>query len=172
MRVIILKEGGILHCDKIKQIISSVNWTQYETAYGNAAENIHYYVQTGDNRGYIPKVNQSLEDLFSDDKNVALQASHDLWCGLCHQHTYVYSAALPAYDILFLGLPNLDDELKVEILDIFMGFVVCISKNNSSDSWQGQLKSKLERDRAFFQMLISNKNEDISAFAENIVSEL
>lgn len=82
------------------------------------------------------------------------------------------SAALPAYDVLFYGLQNLDDELKVEILDIIMGFSICLSKDLPQNSWQGQLRAKMERDRTYFQTLISHANEDIAGFAQNIVEEL
>lgn len=156
----------------ISEKILAIDWRNFDTAYGNAAKDIPYYVPTGDDRGYVPNVAQSLLNLFLDDKRTALQASHDLWCSLCHQHSFLSSAALPAYDILFYGLQNLDDELKVEILDIIMGFSICVSKDLPKNSWQGQLRAKLEKDRTYFQMLLSNANEDIAGFAQNIVEEL
>lgn len=156
----------------ISEKILAINWRNFDTAYGNAAENIPYYVPTGDNRGYVPDIAQSLLNLFSGNNKAALQASHDLWCSLCHQHAFVSSAALPAYDILFYGLQNLDDELKVEILDIIMGFSICLPKDARKDLWQGKLRAKLEKDKPYFQMLLSHANEDIAGFAQNIVEEL
>ena len=157
--------------EEIRKAILAINWDDYETAYGNAAEDIPYYISIGDSRGCTPKVACSLMDLFSDDEKTALQASHDLWCGLCHQHAYVSSAALPAFDILFYGLINLSDPLKVEILDIFYGFAVCTSCG-SLNTWQGRLRSKLEEKRSYFQSLMKYQNEDIRSFAELIVEEL
>lgn len=77
-----------------------------------------------------------------------------------------------AYDILFYGLQNLDDELKVEISDIIMRFSIFLQKDFPKNSWQGQLRAKLEKDRAYFQVLISHTNEDIAGFAQSIVEEL
>lgn len=152
----------------ISEKILAVDWCNYETAYGNAAKDYPSYVSDG----YIPNVAQSLLNLFSDNKETALKASHNLWCCLCHQHSFVSSAALPAYDILFYGLQSLEDELKIEILDIVMGFTLCLSKNTSKTSWQGQLREKLEKDKPYYEKLMSHRNEDIAGFAENIVREL
>lgn len=161
-----------MNIDDIRVIIDSIDWSEYETAYGNADQDIPHYTNSGNKHNYTPKVSQSLLDLFSEDKETAMQATHDLWCGLCHQHAFVSSASLPAYDILFYALQCLDDDMKVELLDIFCGFAVCISKENSPGSWQGQLRSKLERDKAYFQTLTGHSNEDISGFSESIVEEL
>ena len=152
--------------------IAKIDWRNYDTAYGNAAEDIPHHVQAGEQRGYTPKIAQSLLDLFSGDKEAALQATHDLWCGLCHQHAFVSSASLPAYDILFYGLQNLNDDLTVELLDIFMGFAICICKGTPDCMWQGQLRAKLEKDKPFFHKLTSHNNEDIAVFSESIVAEL
>ena len=43
--------------------------------------------------------------------------------------------ALPACDVLMLGLQELDDELKVELLDIFLGFAVCTGRSAEAD-WE------------------------------------
>lgn len=156
----------------ISEKILAIDWHNFDTAYGNAAKDISYYVTNEDNHGYVPNVAQSLLNLFSGNKETALQASHNLWCSLCHQHSFVSSAALPAYDILFYGLQHLDDELKVEILDIIMGFAVCLSKDASKTSWQSQLRTKLEKDKPYFKALTLYTNEDIADFAQNIVQEL
>lgn len=160
-----------LHGEILKEI-AKIDWSQYETAYGNAAEDIPYYVSIGDGRDYMPKAPQSLADLFSSDKKRALRASGDLWAGLCHQHSYVSSAALPAYDILFYGLQNLEDNLKVELLDILTGFAVCTARNSPKDSWQGQLRVKLEQGKPYFQKLTLHPNEDLACFARYIVEAL
>ena len=151
----------------ISERILAIDWSKYDSAYGNVAEDIPDYLSDG----YIPNVPKSLLNLFSDDKETALQASHDLWCCLCHQYSFVSSAALPAYDILFYGLQNLEDDLKVEILDIIRGFVYCISKNTSKTSWQGQLREKMEKDKSYYEMLMSHPNEDIAEFAKDMMEE-
>lgn len=51
------------------------------------------------------------------------------------------------------GLKILDDDLKVEILDILMGFSICTGEENHADSWQGKLRSKLKEDMKYFQEL-------------------
>lgn len=150
--------------------IASIDWSAYETAYGNAAEDVPDYVPTGETRGYMPKVAQALVDLFSEDCKIALQASHDLWCELCHQHAYLSSAALPAFDILFYALLELEDVIKVELLDIFYGFAVCSS--DCDFSWRKQLREKLKEHKAYFQELAEHSNEEISFFAEGIVEAL
>lgn len=157
---------------EIEQTILTTDWSQYETAYGNAAQDIPYYVTAGDGREFIPKVSQSLLDLFSGHRQAAMKATHDLWCGLCHQHTFISSAALPAYDILFYGLQHLEEDLKIELLDIFYGFAVCSSRENAPGSWQGQLRTKLAADMPYFQSLTVHSNEDIAGFSANILEAL
>ncbi len=160
------------HKKDIINAISAIDWSQYTTAYGNAAQNHTYVVPLPDNRGYMPNIAQSLKDLFSDNQPLALQASHDLWCDLCHQHAFISSAALPAYDILYYGLQILDTALKVEILDIFYGFAVCTAHDAHSNSWQAQLRTKLKNNFDTFVQLTTHPHEDIAAFAEDIVSAL
>lgn len=140
--------------DEVERAISAVPWEDYETAYGSAAG-----------------VGDSLRALFSEDREAALQASHDLWCGLCHQHAFLSSAALPAFDILFCGLEELDEPLKVELLDIFYGFAACTARDREQE-WQRQLREKLLEKRPCFQALVSHPNEDISSFGELILENL
>ena len=146
----------------ILETINQTNWCEYDTAYGSAGRTDSEYAN-------IPK---NLQQLFSKDKEQSMLATHHLWCSLCHQHAYVSSAALPAYEVIFYGLETLDDKLKVEILDIFAGFAVCTDKKSPPDSWEGQLRAKLVRDKPVFQELMSNPNESIAYFAEMICHEL
>ena len=149
------------------KMIEEIDWSQYETAYGNAARDTPHF-----QAGSIPSVPRSLWALFSGDHEKAMDAASGLWAGLCHQHAYVSSAALPAYDFLMLGLKELDDELKVELLDIFLGFAVCTARFSSDAAWPRQLREKLKADLPVFTGLIPSDNEDISYFAERIVEEL
>ncbi len=153
----------------IRNEIKNIDWSQYETAYGNANQNIPEYLNQSK---YIPKVPSLLLDLFSEDKEHAMKATHYLWCSLCHQHGFVSSAALPAYDFLIYGLKNLEDNLKIEILDILLGFSICTAGVNLTDSWQGKLRSKLKEDMGYFQELALSTNEEILSFAESIIEYL
>ncbi len=151
----------------IKQKIAAIDWSCYETAYSSLADTpFSKHIEN------MKKFAQSFTNLFSDDKTIALQASHALWCALCHQHAYVSSAALLAYDILYDGLQILDTDLQMEILDIFYGFAACTTDDAPSHTWQSQLRSKLKQDIQTFQQLTQHPNEDITVFAQNIISTL
>lgn len=160
-------EGNFLDASELHKMIDGIDWSQYKTAYGNAAEDIpHFQV------GYTPSVPSALKALFSGERERAMSASSDLWSGLCHQHAYVSSAALPAYDFLMLGLRELDDGLKVELLDIFLGFAVCTARFSTDAQWPRQLREKLNADRPVFAALAQSENEEIAGFAERIIEEL
>lgn len=148
------------------KMIAELDWSRYETAYGNAAQDIPHF-----QCGHTPSVPSSLRALFSGDHEAAMKATSDLWAGLCHQHAYVSSAALPAYDFLMLALRELDDGLKVELLDIFLGFAACTGRSAEAD-WEKQLREKLKADLPVFAGFTSSGNEDISYFAGRIVEEL
>ena len=148
------------------KMIDEVDWSQYETAYGNAAQDIpHFQV------GKTPSVPSSLWALFSGERERAVRAASDLWAGLCHQHAYISSAALPACGFLMIALRELDDELKVELLDIFLGFAVCTGRSAETD-WEKQLRDKLTSHLPVFAGLVSSENEDIAYFAERIMEEI
>lgn len=59
--------------------LEGLDWAQYTTAYGEAGS-----------------VKSQLLRLRSLNEEEALSATHDLWCGLCHQHVQIGSASLPA----------------------------------------------------------------------------
>lgn len=149
------------------KMIDEIDWSQYETAYGNAAQDIPHF-----QCGQTPSVPHSLWDLFSGNRERAMQATGGLWAGLCHQHAFVSSAALPAYDFLMLALREMDDELKVELLDIFQGFAVCTERFSSDALWPRQLREKLKADLPVFTALSGSENEDIAYFAGSIVESL
>lgn len=153
--------------EELYRKISEIDWSQYETAYGNAAKDIPHF-----QCGHTPSVPSSLRALFSGNHETAMDAASDLWAGLCHQHAYVSSAALPAYDFLMIALKELDDELKVELLDIFLGFAVCTARFSSEALWPRQLREKLTADLPVFRGFISSENEDIACFSERITEEL
>ena len=153
--------------EELYKMIAEIDWSRYETAYGNAAQEVPHF-----QAGHIPSVPSALWALFSGNRERAMDAANDLWCGLCHQHAYVSSAALPAYDFLMIGLKELDDDLKVELLDIFLGFAVCTGRFSSDAPWPRQLREKLKADLPVFTALSGSENEDIACFSERIVEEL
>ena len=153
--------------EALSRMISEIDWSRYETAYGNAAQDIPHF-----QCGHTPSVPSSLRALFSGGHESAMKATSDLWAGLCHQHAYVSSAALPAYDFLMLALQEADEKLQVELLDIFLGFAVCTARFSSEAAWPRQLREKLKADLPIFTELIPSENEDISYFAGRIVEEL
>ena len=148
------------------KMIDEIDWSRYETAYGNAARDIPHF-----QAGKTPSVPSCLWALCSVDREKAMQAASGLWAGLCHQHAYISSAALPAYDFLMLALREADHKLKVELLDIFLGFAACTGRSAETD-WERQLREKLKADLPVFAGFVSSENEDISYFSERIVEEL
>jgi hypothetical protein len=147
---------------EIADIVNKVNWADFETAYGNAEKTIP----------------SSLKELFCNDTEIAMHATHELWCSLCHQHAYISTAALPAYDVLRIGLIDLSDKLKTEILDIFDGFVECTNKDYYEATrqfprqWEIELRQKLVQDLHLFEYFAKHSDEVISHFATLIYEDL
>ena len=140
--------------------ISKTDWQTYSTAYGTASN--------------VPDL---LHNLAGADAKIAKTASHELWCGLCHQHAYVSSAALPSYPILMNVLRSTDAELAIEILDILLGFAHCTAPFDIADlpkrpDWMIQLRKLMIADRWVFEQFASSENVDVREFAEMILLEL
>lgn len=133
-------------------VTEHIDWSQYRTAYGPASD-----------------VPEQLRRLEGQDEELALQATHDLWCSLCHQHAYVSSAAVPALPHLLRVLDHATDRLAVEILDILVGFAVCDTDGYSSPEWIAQLHEALRAERARFSVLSASSNEEIASFASRIL---
>ncbi len=108
---------------ELYKMIDEIDWSQYETAYGNAAQDIPHF-----QAGKTPSVPGSLREL--------------------------------------------DDELKVELLDIFQGFAVYTERFSSDASWPLQLREKLKADLPVFTAVSGSKNEDTAYFAGSIVESL
>jgi hypothetical protein len=138
--------------------IGAIDWTTYHTAYGRA-----------------DGVASQLLDLASSDHDAAMKATHALWCGLCHQHADISSAALPAYPFILEVLDSANDDLAVEILDILLGFAYCSTRGPegpSPNEWERELRGKLRQQLPRFVALAKHPNELISYFAEEIVENL
>ncbi len=145
-----------MELNSIIKLIENVEWISFKSAYGNA-------------NPYIPT---ALKKLFSNDYESALEATHELWCGLCHQYTYVSSAALPGFEFLLLALEMLNDELKIEILDIMRGFAYCTDNNNEMSEWKYELREKLKTNIVIFENFSESKDELIKTFADDILQNL
>ena len=135
--------------DSLLKRLVEIDWAGFETAYGPAV-----------------KVPTHLANLFSPDATERLDATHALWCGLCH--AYVSSAALPALPFLFEALDRTDDATAVEILDILAGFAYCTRPDDyggAMPDWVGALRQNLAPELPRFRQLATHVNADISYFA-------
>jgi hypothetical protein len=148
--------------------IAAVDWPAFHTAYGRADD--------------VP--NQLLR-LASPDKATALKASHELWCGLCHQHVQVGTAALPALPFILEVMQAADEALVYEILDIILGFAKGVSRKRYVDfqkalrrepqpdpEWVIALRTLLVNEADRFRVLGTHSNSDIAESANSIVQEL
>lgn len=138
----------------IRRELGAISWEEFFTAYGTASD-----------------VPSDIERLFSSDFSIAKQASHQLWCGLCHQHAFVSSAALPALPFLMIALNQAPDNLKIEILDIILGFAKC-SKFQLSQDWALKLRAELVKELGFFEVLSTSENPEVADFSVWVCQEL
>jgi hypothetical protein len=148
--------------------LDAIPWADFGTAYGPAE-----------------KVPDQLRRLAGPDRKVALDASHELWCGLCHQHVQVGSAALPALPFLLEVLDAADRELTVELLDILLGFAIGTNRQRvvafqrsrgrsqvePEQRWVTDLRAALVAESPRFQRLMSAQDQEVADFAERIMSE-
>ena len=138
--------------------VKAIDWASQESAYGSARD-----------------VGRWLIDLQSPDWETAFQASHMLWCSLCHQHAYISPAALPALPFLLEVGKSSGERLLVELLDIFCGFALCSASpvgGRPPGAWVAMVREGLRRELAWFQSLESMRDEDGAAFATSIIESL
>jgi hypothetical protein len=144
--------------------LRAVAWADYGTAYGPAV-----------------KVPDQLRRLAGPDEGAALAASHDLWCGLCHQHAYVSSAAVPALPFILEVLERAGDQLTVELLDILLGFAVCTRPGSVSAGpwhdptavvWAAELRGGVAAVRPRLESLAAHPREEAADFARAVLEEL
>lgn len=134
--------------------VRAVDWDEYETAYGSGGP-----------------VANDLIALSRPDRKAALDATHHLWCSLCHQHAYVSSAAWPALPFLMEILDHSDDALTIELLDILLGFAVCTEQDEGIE-WKKKIRTRLAMELPRFETLMTHQDETISSFAESIINSL
>jgi hypothetical protein len=155
-----------------RERLAAVPWANFQTAYGNAASD--HAFETADRRpaGRWGSIAEQLTALASTDHAIAMQASHHLWCSLCHQHAYVSSAALPALPFLLEVLDDADDKLAVEILDILTGFATCSHETAAGPSWILELREQLVAQRARLQALARHRDDEVASWARRVLEEL
>ena len=153
------KLGTPAHCHSLKarQVqlsaeIDAIYWQEFDTAY-NAPESVPL----------------DLKLLMFGDQKQALKASHHLWCGLCHQHAYMSSAAEPAFPFLMLALRESGDLVKVEVLDILLGFVLC---QQADVEFTQRILDAIAEQRSEIETLKESSNEDVAGFAESVCEAL
>lgn len=147
--------------------LARIDWSRYLTAYGDASA-----------------VEHQLRRLRSVDQAEALDATHDLWCGLCHQHVQIGSAALPALPFLLEAFSTASQELKIELLDIFVGLAITSKPSSYSDvaivgghdfsqpPWIAEVRAALEAALPEFLPLRTHADPDLSSFACRLTNEL
>jgi hypothetical protein len=149
--------------------LDAIAWGNFSTAYGPAV-----------------KVPDQLRRLAGVDRKAALNATHELWCGLCHQHVQVGSAALPALPFLLEVLDTADRDMIVELLDILLGFAIGSNRQRAVDfqqalgrieiapeeQWVADLRAALLKEQPRFRRLGASHDEDVADFAARIMAEL
>jgi hypothetical protein len=140
---------------EIEADVERIDWPWFRTAYGDGAS-----------------VPPELRRLLFGDLDAAMDATHHLWCSLCHQHAYLSSAALPAYPFIALALRHAPDSLAVEILDIVRGFAnVRLSEFGiDENAWHASLGEAMGVDRALFARLAEHENDDVREFAQGVLA--
>ncbi len=145
--------------EQILKQIDDIDWGNFETAYGNAEKTIPTY----------------LKNIYCEDAKIALKAAHQLWCSLCHQHAYISSASLPAYEIIRNRLIECNEKLKIELLDIIFGFASCSNHKTDDIKYQELLSKmtiKIVNDKGIFEKYTQNQNDDVKEFAELITEQI
>jgi hypothetical protein len=155
-----------------RERLSAIEWSNYKTAYGNAADQHLLATSDGKETSRWGSVAEQLYELAANDEAKAIEASHHLWCCLCHQHAYVSSAALPAMPFLLEVLERAGEQLKIEILDILTGFARCSRAVENQTDWIRELRARLLIERPRFEALAKHPNEEIAEWAEGILAEL
>lgn len=151
-----------------EQRLNAINWGDFHTAYGPAVE-----------------VPGQLRRLAGADREAAMAATHNLWCGLCHQHVQVASAATPALPFLLEVFDGADRDLTIELLDILLGFALGVNRQRvvefhrslgldapPEERWSAELRARLLAEIPRFRQLAASPDEDIADFACRTLSEL
>ncbi|MGE0870849.1 MAG: hypothetical protein AB7P03_19940 [Kofleriaceae bacterium] len=147
--------------------VRAIDWSKYETAYGSACGSDRPDLGWG-------SVGDQLVRLASRNLDEASEAQHQLWCGLCHQHVTVSSAALPALPFLLEVLDAGPDEITRDVLDICLGFATggVYPADWVYEPWHHTLRDQLQRELPRFHALTTHTDPSIVEFATEIVAAL
>jgi hypothetical protein len=156
-----------------RERLAAIPWTEYRTAYGDAAGEHWFETASGQRTERWGSVPEQLIALASSDVPTAMAASHHLWCCLCHQHAYVSSAALPALPFLLEIIEDASDEVAVEILDIVAGFATCSNGDASrQEGWVRELRTRLVAEQDRFAQLANHAHSGIADWSGRVLEEL
>ncbi|MGN1404434.1 MAG: hypothetical protein ACI4XB_08960 [Ruminococcus sp.] len=179
--------------EELQQIIAqidAIDWSHYDTAYGNASgietrprkrgRKILPMSITMRRHRYLDEDCRNLADtakwlkrLFSEQEKEAREAALNLDASLCHQHIMVADASLPAYDILVYCLRTTDSAMLIEdLLDLFYGFAICTSKIQEGAEWTFSLREKMLQDKALYASYLSEKDDYTAIYAKEICALL
>ncbi len=141
----------------LREELARVDWAAFRTAYGPAV--------------LVPNC---LVTLLEGDEQAALEVTHDLWCGLCHQHAYVSSAALPAFRFLMRALASANPQLTIELLDIILGLatVPLTEFGVDVDAFTAALRGEMTVQIPAFEAFATHDDEEIRRMAVAIVDGL
>ena len=159
----------MMETNDLVQRISEIDWSKYQTAYGPA------------NQKYIPSTNwvtstpDLLIQLSSPDENIALKATHFLWCSICHQGMPSDAGLIATPFLLEIVANSSSIEVKSEILCIFNDWIFTITEtNNEIPSWATEIMHLLTQKIPFFQEIQANAppESDLAEFSKNIIENL
>ena len=123
--------------EELFDYIKSVDWSQFDTAYGHA-DMVNYFYNPP-----MPNMETVLERLFSDDRELAIRSSGDVGAFICHQNCFISTAAQPVCDVLIYALKTLDDVLREELTLTAWGLVSLIPKDQPEGTWQWEIRKRL-----------------------------
>ena len=152
--------------EELFDYIKSVDWSQFDTAYGHA-DMVNYFCNPP-----MPNMETVLERLFSDDRELAIRSSGDVGAFICHQNCFISTAAQPVCDVLIYALKTLDDVLREELTLTAWGLVSLIPKDQPEGTWQCEIRKKLEAEEDLFRELTKSSNTEIVDYATHILEEI
>ncbi len=147
--------------------IKSIDWKQFKTAYNN--EYSDYWTGYGHK---IPKMQTLLIQLFSDNIKLAAKSAALIGSSVCHQNVYISTAALPVCDVILYGLKTLDIAVKGELILIIYGLISLIPQNQPEQTWQWEIRKKIEAEKELFCELTKSDNKEVADYAKIILEVL
>ncbi|MEO1293740.1 MAG: hypothetical protein AAFV62_13095 [Pseudomonadota bacterium] len=111
-----------------------------------------------------------LKSLLFAPKREALDAANALWANLCHQHARTASAAKPAIPFLLKAFQNRCDEIRIEVLDIFIGFAT-VSPSLDPSEHAAEVRAVLISNRTCFEGHLGSSNELVAGLAKDLLYE-